>query len=69
MTERAAFNVRVRIEAETTSDVWYSLYIALENFREVAPEGVTIGAASLRPARRSPGFEVTMEPKPRRKAK
>jgi hypothetical protein len=63
MTEKAAFDIRVWVEADTEHDVWKKIYRQLEWAQDDAQDGVRVRYVQLRPASRSKRFKPTMEPK------
>jgi hypothetical protein len=66
---RGAFDVRVRVVAETEAEAWELIAEFVELAREVAPEGVEVAYFQLRPPSRSRDFRATMTPAGRRPAR
>lgn len=62
MIEKAVYDFRVRVVADSPPEVYDAVLEALMRFRAVAPEGVEVAYYQLRPARRSRDFEPTIVP-------
>jgi hypothetical protein len=64
---RAVFDLRLRIEADDPAGLWRLAAETLDALREQAPDGVEPRWIAMRPARRSPSWQVNIQPAPRRR--
>lgn len=68
MTERAQFDVRVWVEADTREEVYARITELVERARLFAPPGADVRYSQLRRAYRDNAFGPTIQPRRRKRA-